>query len=162
MAKEWVSGLTADDLGYFAEKGRLVHLGSIYSESPLADANKDRIKQTLDGLLQLFDIDTESWQEHIVSGKGTFATVIGTVGNSQYEKRDLQRWARNQRLGEFILERAYLAVPLESGDDEDGEFELTLQLSNEIRSTIRGVGAQEVYRSYHDKVTGARLTGPID
>jgi hypothetical protein len=71
----------------------------------------------------------------------------------------MRRFARGQRLGEFILVRSFWAVPIESDDYRTGEFKVTLELAKDLHAKIISFGEQQVYRFYVDPTTRETLTG---
>lgn len=159
----WMDNFFRQDIQEFAERGKELKLGTVYSGSPGHESEKERLEAVFDGLLRLFDINISDWQPRIEASAGTLTTTLGTIGEAIYDKRDVRRWARGKRLGEFIMEKAYWAVPIEGGEeDQTGRFILALKLDSHTFASIKSYGEQEVYRSYHDPETGSQVKGEIE
>lgn len=162
QSAEWLDKLTRDDVHYFAEQERTFEIGRVQSDGVDPARDKALVANTAEGLLKLFEIDVDNWQERIEAAEGTVTSLIGATGDMKYDKQDVRRWAREKKLGDYILDRAYWAVPIEGGEDRSGSYELTLKLDLVTFATFKSFGEQEVYRRYIDIATGDELSGSIE
>jgi hypothetical protein len=162
--QQWTNGPTKADIQQYAQDEKIMWLANVYSghSSDSVNNNKEQFVEKVDGLLRLFGINEDEWQGTIVGGRGTVTSEIGAIGVREYDARELKRWATGTRLGEFVMERAYWAVPIEGSEEQDGDFALTLELGSNIFATLRSEGEQEVYRYYIDPTTRERLEGDPD
>jgi hypothetical protein len=158
----WIDGLTVNRIETIADTHYPIHLGRVYSGSSRQSENQEQLVKDLDGLLNLFDIDSEKWPDQVVDGGGHFTTLIGATGYRPYEKSEIKRMAVGQNLGQFILGRSLLAVPIEGDEDMYGDFNLTLNLNPKVFGLISSHGEQEIYRHYIDPKTGERVSGEIE
>jgi hypothetical protein len=158
----WMGNLTKQDIQDYAEREKEIKLGNIYSGNPRHKSEGERLARVFDGLLQLFGVEESNWQDRVEVMASTFTTAIGAIGEESFDKRDVRRWARGKKLGEYILDRAYWAVPIEGDEEQTGRFTLTLGLDADTFASIKSYGGQEVYRSYHDPETGDRVEGEAE
>jgi hypothetical protein len=159
-AAEWISGITKEDIGRFAEEEREIRIGRVHSGDSYAKDHRQQFARRVSGLLGLYGIEKPAeWRERIEAARGTQASGLGAVGDREYDKFDVRRWSKGKELGVFIMDQAFWAVPLEGSEDEDGKYELTLQLEPDVFATFRCHGEQELSRHYIDRETREVLTG---
>lgn len=157
--KVWVGNIIREDLPDLAEREVNIPLGVVDSTYETThDAEQERLRATLGGLLELAGIDTSDWQGQIK------AASRKTWRKETMHPNDVRRWARGQSLGQFVLDRSWWVVPIENGQEgeDEGAFSITLGLVDNVDVTVASVGTYSVSRIYVDPETGEQVTGDLD
>lgn len=160
-AETWIHGITRDDALEFAERAEPKNIALDRIDSSFGEDSTRTLGliEKLDGLLQLFDIDTFAWQSSILksgNGKGYDVRMDNLA--------DVKRWARGEKLGGYVYDRAWMAVPIEMGEEDRdvGYYTLALKLENACAVTINSSGTHSVSRVYVKPGTYERVDGDID
>lgn len=154
--------LTLEDIEQFAERDHrigLSNLRGIDSGSLGYEESRQSFIDNLDGLLEILEIDKAAWQDRIIGADGTTTDLLGAVGHNEYHVQDVNIQARGKSLGEFLLQVAHSATPIESDEEQIGNFNLDIKAKDSLQIKISADCYHEVLRNYFNTTTGEKLDG---
>ncbi len=153
---EMWQGLTRQEVEVLADgteyDGASVYLEMIDSDSSHCDADIDQLSTKIDGLLRMFDVDTEQWYDNatmlVRSNKHPEMTTID----------DIRRMNIKQSAGKSLFHWASHNLLIEDEEAGGGRTELVIILSENLRVTLVGEGDHWSGSHYKHPQTGKVLT----
>lgn len=159
LAATWIDGITRGDIYEFADrqKPKTIHLGDVHTAMS-HEQSKAALVERLDGLLRLFGVDADTWGQNI-----QLSTRVRGYSEDFEHVADARRSARGEQLGNFMYDRAWMAVPIECGEEEDvSKYKLGLKLDETCNVVLQSSGTHSVVRVYVKPGSFDRVTGDIN
>jgi hypothetical protein len=125
-----------------------VYLGTLATDTGNFDRYKTQIKDRIDSLLRMFDIDPGEWEREALK-----LTYDSRSYEKERFKEDIARMKRERPLGAFLADSAVADLDIEGLEDGIGGVELAYMLSPSLMALFRAGGDFWTTREFIDSRT---------